>query len=510
MNISTQAPITGNAGFETNSEVVLRAINISKEFPGVKALSNVSLELRRGEVLALLGENGAGKSTLIKILSGVYSCDQGSVEIEGKSVRFDNPAQAKTAGIGIIHQELNYVANVSVAENIFMGDIPRKRLMVDYHRMYKEARQIMQRIGVDIDPKIPIGKCTVAQKQLIEIAKVISNDVKILIMDEPTSALNDVETENLFQFVKQASAAGIAIIYISHKLEEIFALANRVVVLRDGVRTGEIMVADADKNTLISMMVGRKIMDLYPKNASVIGDVVLQVRRLTSDNLKNISFDAYRGEILGVYGLLGSGHQNIGSTLFGQDRIHSGNIEINGKKVKIGSPLSALKNGIAYVPSERKVEGLVLNSSVRNNMLASYYSKYSWIKLIRGRLEKEIAARWIKNLCIKTPTMDTRTESLSGGNQQKIILAKWLELQPDVLILNEPTRGIDVGSKAEIYRILDELCQKGKCVIMITSEMPELLTMSDRIIVMNDGKITGEVNAREATQEMIVRLAFGS
>lgn len=510
MSMSAPAPAAAIPDRTAGPEVVLRAIDISKEFPGVKALSHVSLDVHRGEVLALLGENGAGKSTLIKILSGVYTCDQGSIEIEGQPVRFDYPAQAKAAGIGIIHQELNYVANVSVAENIFMGDIPRKGLIVDYRRMYDEARRIMAKIGVDIDPKMPIGKCSVAQKQLIEIAKVIANDVKVLIMDEPTSALNDVETENLFQFIKKASANGIAIIYISHKLDEIFALAHRVVVLRDGVRTGEIMVSQADKGKLISLMVGRQITDMYPKAGAEVGDVVLRVKDLTTASLRNVSFEARRGEILGIYGLLGSGHQSIGSTLFGQDRILAGDIEIDSRTVRIDSPLTALKHGIAYVPAERKVEGLVLNSSVRNNMLASYYAKHPKMRLIRNRMEGEIATRWISSLSIKTPSDGTRAESLSGGNQQKVVLAKWLELEPDVLILNEPTRGIDVGSKAEIYRILDDLCQKGKCVIMITSEMPELLTMSDRIIVLHDGKITGTVNAREATQESVIRLAFGS
>ncbi|HWR24094.1 MAG TPA: sugar ABC transporter ATP-binding protein [Feifaniaceae bacterium] len=496
-------------GTATSKQPILRAINISKEFPGVKALSNVDFEVKKGEVVALLGENGAGKSTLIKVLSGVYSCDSGAIELEGKRVKFVLPSDAKEAGIGIIHQELNYVATVSVAENIYMGDIPKKGPIIDYKAMYEGARTILGRIGVDIDSKMPIGACSVAQKQLIEIAKVISHDVKILIMDEPTSALNDVETENLFRFIEQASSEGISIIYISHKLDEIFRVAHRVVVLRDGVVTGEIAVQEADKSTLISMMVGRKIEDLYPKQGAEIGEIALEVKNLVTDWLKGVSFSARKGEIFGIYGLLGSGHQDIGPALFGKDIIHAGEVFINGRKAAIKNPRDALNHGLAYVPSERKTEGLVLNSSVRNNIMAPYYAHNGKRRLINNAFEKSVVQKWIKNLSIKTPSAETSSESLSGGNQQKVVLSKWLEIEPDVLILNEPTRGIDVGSKAEIYKILDDLCRSGKCVIMITSEMPELITMSDRIMVMHDGEISGMVDAKDATQETIVKYAIG-
>ena len=509
MEEKIQACSSSEAQDMERREVVLRATDISKEFPGVKALSHVNLDVRRGEVVALLGENGAGKSTLIKILSGVHSCDQGTIELEGKQVAFHLPSEAKAAGIGIIHQELNYVATVSVAENIYMGDIPKKGLMVDYRAMYEGAANIMGRIGVEIDPRMPIGACSVAQKQLIEIAKVIANDVKVLIMDEPTSALNDVETENLFKFIRQASESGISIIYISHKLEELFAVAHRVVVLRDGQVTGQINVRDATKEQLITMMVGRTISDMFPKEGAEPGDVALEVEGLSNESLKNVSFSARKGEIFGIYGLLGSGHQELGPAIFGQDNISSGTIRIDGKMVSIKSPLDALKCGIAYVPAERKTEGLILNSSVRNNMLVSFYAKNRRHKLTNRKLEDSITAKWIKSLKIKTPTAETKAESLSGGNQQKVVLSKWLELEPEVLILNEPTRGIDVGSKAEIYKILDDLCQKGKCVIMITSEMPELLTMSDRIMIMHDGEITGLLDAREASQESIIQYAIG-
>ncbi len=494
---------------QQTGEVILRATGISKEFPGVKALSNVDFEVHRGEVVALLGENGAGKSTLIKILSGIYSLDSGTIELEGKSVKFNFPAEAKAAGIGVIHQELNYVATVSVAENIYMGEIPKKGFMVDYKAMYAGARAIMARIGVDIDPKMPIGRCTVAQKQLIEIAKVIAENVKVLIMDEPTSALNDVETENLFRFIDRACAQGIAVIYISHKLDEIFRLAKRVVVLRDGCVTGQLDVAAVTREQLIATMVGRKLDDMYPKSHTEPGEVLIKVCGLTNEALKDVSFSARRGEVFGIYGLLGSGHQDLGAAIFGQTILHSGDIILRGQKVIIRHPIDALAHGIAYVPAERKTEGLVLNSSVRVNMLTPYYAKHKNRPFINRRFEQTVTEKWIRNLKIKTPSDETKSELLSGGNQQKIVLAKCLELSPDVMILNEPTRGIDVGSKAEIYRILDDLCKKGKCVIMITSEMPELLTMSDRIMVMHAGKISGFLDASEATQENVLKYAIG-
>ncbi|MEF9975023.1 MAG: sugar ABC transporter ATP-binding protein, partial [Clostridia bacterium] len=445
----------------------------------------------------------------IKILSGVYSLDSGEMELEGVPVKFHLPSEAKVAGIGIIHQELNYVATVSVAENIYMGDIPKKGFIVDYKRMYEGARKIMARIGVDIDPRMPIGRCTVAQKQLIEIAKVIAGDIKVLIMDEPTSALNDVETDNLFKFVERARDTGLAIIYISHKLDEIFRLADRVVVLRDGCVTGELQVEGATREQLIATMVGRKMDDMYPKTPARPQGAAIEVRALNTEQLKDLSFTAQKGEIFGVYGLLGSGHQDVGAAIFGQCILRSGEIYIGGKQVKIKCPLDALKNGIGYVPAERKVEGLVLPMSVRENMLSSYYAKNTRIIRTNRRTEDAVTRKWIEMLAIKTRTGETKAETLSGGNQQKVVLAKCLELEPEVLILNEPTRGIDVGAKAEIYRILDDLCKKGKCIIMITSEMPELLTMSDQIMVMYDGHASGYLTKAMATQENVLKYAIG-
>ncbi len=502
------AEMTTNSRRTISDEVVMEARGISKQFPGVKALDNVSITLHRGEVVALLGENGAGKSTLIKVLSGIYQPDAGELYLEGKKVHFELPAEAKQAGIGVIHQELNYVPTISIAENIFMGEIPKKHGFVDYATMYAQAKEILAEVGLTLDPRMNLGDCTVAQKQLVEIAKVISNNVKVMIMDEPTSALNDIEVEHLYKLIHQAAEKGVSIIYISHKLDELFEVADRVVVVRDGAVTGEIAIGDATRDMLIARMVGRRLDDMYPKVGAQAGEAVLEVENLSSRWLKGVSFTAKRGEIFGIYGLMGSGHQAIGSAIFGQDLLSGGTIRVNGKKVHVKNPKDGIAHGIAYVPAERKTEGLVLNQTVAVNAASAYYAKER--KLLTNRKKDEdIAARWIESLEIKTPSSQTVVESLSGGNQQKVVLAKWLELDPDILILNEPTRGIDVGAKAEIYRILDRLCQEGKCVIIITSEMPELLAMSDRIMVMFEGRVSGTLSRNEATQENVVRYAIG-
>ena len=490
------------------SDVVLEASGVCKSFPGVKALTDVSITLHRGEVVALLGENGAGKSTLIKVLSGIYQPDAGEIRMDGQTVHFDLPLQARDAGIGVIHQELNYVPTISIAENIFMGKLPKKHGFVDYKTMYAESSRILKKVGLELDPRIQISACAVAQKQLIEIAKVLSADARVLILDEPTSALNDVETNYLFDLIRRASEAGIAILYISHKLEELFAIADRVVVLRDGCVTGELNIRNTNKNELIARMVGRELTDLFPKTSNPIGDVALEVDHLTTEAFQDVSFKTHRGEIFGIYGLMGSGHQEIGAALFGQIDHSAGSIRVCGKEVRIRQPMDAINNGLAYVPAERKTEGLVLNQSVEVNIASARYSRERpfWL---RRKKDAQSAQKWIEQLRIKTPSRDTITESLSGGNQQKVILGKWLELSPDVFILNEPTRGIDVGSKSEIYRILNDLCAYGKCVIIITSEMPELLSMSDEIMVMFEGRVSGYLKGSEATQEDVVRLAIG-
>lgn len=488
--------------------VVLRAIGISKSFPGVKALSNVDFDVCRGEVVALLGENGAGKSTLIKIMSGVYQCDEGTIELNGKEVHFDLPSQATAAGIGIIHQELNYVGPVSIAENIYMKNIPHKGFAIDYKRMYEGAREIISKVGLDVDPRTLASQCTVAQKQLLEIAKVLSQNIKVLIMDEPTSALNDVETQQLFRLIKQAAASGIAVIYISHRMDEIFQISDRVVVLRDGCVIGQVKTAETNKNKLIAMMVGRDVSDMYKRERFELGELALEIKGLTGGMLKDISLKAYRGQILGIYGLMGSGHDEIGPLIFGQTETKAGEIYVFGNRVKIRDPYDSLKLGIGYVPAERKTEGVVLSASVLENIVIPYYQKKKGFRINRKN-EERITQKWISNIHIKTPHAKTQIDSLSGGNQQKVVLAKWLELEPDILLLCEPTRGIDVGAKSEIFEILENLCRIGKCVIMVTSEMVELLSMSDEIVVLHNGQISGTLNAKNATQENVLRYAIG-
>ena len=496
------------ASTKERGTVILEAKGINKQFPGVKALTDVDITLRRGEVVALLGENGAGKSTLIKVLSGIYQPDSGTIFLNGVQVHFDLPLQARNAGIGVIHQELNYVPTISIAENIFMGKLPKRHGFVDYRTMYRESTIILEKVGLNLDPRMQISRCSVAQKQLIEIAKVLSGDAKILILDEPTSALNDVETEYLFGLIRSAVKTGISVLYISHKLDELFAIADQVVVLRDGRVTGELAIGETDKNDLITRMVGRKLDDLFPKEDNSIGEVVFQMEHLTTSAFMDVSFETRKGQIYGIYGLMGSGHESIGSAIFGQIDHTSGIIKVHGKTVKITQPMDAINSGLAYVPAERKTEGLVLNQSVEVNIASARYSRERpiWINRRRDALG---AARWIEQLRIKTPSRETIVESLSGGNQQKVILGKWLELEPDIFILNEPTHGIDVGAKSEIYHILNDLCAQGKCVILITSEMPELLSMSDEIMVMHEGRVSGYLKRGEATQEEVVRLAIG-
>lgn len=490
-------------------KILLEARKITKTFPGVKALSEVDLKIRAGEVLALLGENGAGKSTLIKILSGLYSCDEGEVFIEGERVVFEKPSDASAKGISIVHQELNYVGTISVAENIFMGNIPKKGLIIDYKRMYREARNILGRVGVDIDPRVTIGKLTVAQKQMIEIAKVLTEQTKILIMDEPTSALNDVETERLIAFVNEIAESGIGIIYISHRFDEIFQIADSVVILRDGCNVGGMSIEEATKEKFVTLMAGRSISENYVRKQVKPERVMLKVDNLSTNNIKNITFEGRAGEIIGVYGLLGSGHNDLGAGIFGQELRKGGTVSVDGTVIRKTGPDEAIRHGMAYVPAERKTEGLVLNSSVKINMMMGYYSLHKNQWYLKADKEAEVSARWIEKFGIKTPDMETKTELLSGGNQQKVILGKWLELNPKVLILNEPTRGIDVGAKTEIYKIIEELCQNGLCVVMVTSEMEELLTMSDRVLVMHEGIVMAELSGVQMTQSEIIRYAMG-
>ena len=490
--------------------VIFKATGIVKTFPGVVALDGVSFELCAGEVFGLVGENGAGKSTFIKIMSGVYVPDKGTLEMNGRPVHFRTPRAAFDAGISVVHQELSYIPELTIAENIMQSNYPLKRGgIVDWKAVYANARDALRRIEADLDPRMPIKYCTTAQKQLVEIAKAIYWNAKIIILDEPTSALNTDETEKMLHYIKKlAKEQNVCVIYITHKLDEIFEIADRVAVLRDGRHVATMDIGDTTRDKLIYHMVGRTLDDMYPKLNQTFGETILKVHGLSNDNIHDINFSLRKGEILGVYGMMGSGHIELGQMLFGDTPAKDGYCLINGQKVRIRNPIDALKNGFAYVPSERKSEGLVLEHSVESNIVTVHYQTVRE-RLVNKRYDAEAAKRWIQRIRIKTPSPKTPVESLSGGNQQKVVLAKWLDVTPKVFIMVDPTRGIDVGSKAEIYELMDSLCAEGMSVIMITSEMPELMAMSDRALIMCNGTIVCEFDRSELDQENIVAAAIG-
>ncbi len=493
-------------------EAALKMEQIYKAFPGVVAVDKVDIEVRHGEVVALIGENGAGKSTLIKVLSGAYSNDGGKIYIEGKEIRNYTPRQAIDYGISVIYQELNYINHMTVAENILLGGFPthkRARFLVDKKSMREKSREIQRQVGIDyIDPSTPMHKLTVGEKQLVEIAKAYARNMKVLVMDEPTAALNDRECEKLFSLIDRMRAEGRAIIYISHKLDEVLRVADRVVVMRDGKRVGEMDIAQSTKDKMISLMVGREIKDMYPIHDRQYGEMLLEVENMSGAFIKNISFDLHRGEIIGFFGLMGAGCDEIVKTLFGAmpgERL----IKVCGKPQKIRNTADAIRCGMAYVPAERKSEGLVLMHSVKRNATLLRLDALQKRLHFDTKSEESLTRQWVDALHIKTPSTDTVVESLSGGNQQKVVLAKWMMNKPDILILNEPTRGIDVGAKAEIYRLIEQFCKQGLGVIIVSSEMGEVMSVADRIYVVYDGEIRGEFAKDDATQEKIMQKAIG-
>lgn len=489
--------------------MLLKMEHISKSFPGVKALDDVELRLDRGEVLALVGENGAGKSTLMKILSGVYSKTSGSIFIDDQEQNFTKPAEATDAGIRIIHQELSNLPFMSVAENIFLGSWPMKHGHVDYARMREMSKAALARVSLDIDPFLELGKLSVAQKQLVEIAKALSGNCKVLIMDEPTSSLNETETANLFEIIRALTAEGKAIIYISHRMDEIFSIAHRVEIMRDGKFIGDFPLHEVTRADIVRMMVGREVTDMYPKIEVVPGQVALEVEGLTNSIIKDVSFNVRRGEILGLFGLMGAGRTNILEAIYGARALTHGEIRINGERVEIKSPADAMRQHLAYLPSERKLDGLLLDHSVANNIiLANIDKKLGTLKMNLAN-ESVIAQKWVEELGIRTSGITAEVQYLSGGNQQKVVLAKALETDPWILLLNEPTRGIDVGAKAEIYNLIERLCQKGIAVVMISSELPEIMGISDRIVVVCEGRVTGALNRTEFSSEALMNLAIG-
>lgn len=492
------------------SAALLEMKGISKEFPGVKALDNVSIQVNQSEILALLGENGAGKSTLMKVLAGVYQPNGGEIFINGEKVMIEGPKHSQNLGISIIYQEFNLIPHMSVSENIFIGREPRKtKGVLDRKQIKQETRKWLDKVGLtQLSPDFLIADLSVAEQQLVEIAKALSFNSKIIIMDEPTAALNDEETNKLLEIMKELKHQGMGIIFITHRLEEVQAVADSIAVLRDGKYIGSRLVKDVTKHDMVTMMVGRELTDLFPEKGCPSKEMALEVKNVTIPNvLYNIDFTVKKGEILGVAGLMGSGRTELSRALFGLYKNMKGSVKVDSKVVN--SPRSAIDAGIALVTDDRKQEGLVLGLSVYENLLLPTFRKISMFGILQKRKKDEIVNRWVRELKIKVHDPKVEVRTLSGGNQQKVVLGKWLQMNPKILILNEPTRGIDVGAKAEIYQIMKRLTSEGISIIMISSEMPELLGLSHRILVMNEGRIAAELQQNEATQEKIFYYASG-
>ncbi len=490
---------------------VLEMRHIGKVFPGVVALDDVDFELRRGEVHILLGENGAGKSTLMKILSGAYQKSSGQIVLDGAEIEIKNPKHAQTLGISTIYQEFNLIPHLSIGENIFLGREPaRLPGLIDQRGIFEAATQALGHLGLSLNPRSLVKELRVAEQQMVEVAKALSLDARILIMDEPTAALTEHEIRELFATIRSLKAKGVSIIYISHRMEELFEIGDRVTVLRDGRTVGTYDVQGMSKSELIRLMVNRELTELFPKEVATRGDEVLRVEGLnTAGGLKDINFSLHKGEVLGIAGLMGAGRTELARAIFGLDKIESGTIYINGASKRIGSPRSAISSRLGFLTEDRKSQGLVLPLSVKENLCLSSVDKFSNWGIMNAAEEDQAANRYVKELRIRTPSLDQKVVFLSGGNQQKVVLSKWLCSEAEVFIFDEPTRGIDVGAKTEIYQLMNRLTASGVAIIMISSELLEVLGMSDRILVMRGGRISGEFSAEEATQERILQCALG-
>ncbi|MCB6610846.1 sugar ABC transporter ATP-binding protein [[Clostridium] symbiosum] len=491
------------------NETIVSMENISKSFPGVKALDHVHFELRSGEVMALLGENGAGKSTLMKILSGVYTRDEGSMTIFGREYGDLNPKQAQEVGVAIIHQELNMCRHLSVAENMFLGREKRKGIMLSNSAMEAEAQRILDDLKIDLRPQQVVGELPVSMQQMVEIAKALSTNAKILIMDEPTSALTAREIEDLFRIIRELKERGCGIVYISHRLEELQHIVDRVTIMRDGQYITSMNFKDATMDEIIANMVGREIKEKFPRVECEKGKLVLEVKNLNAGRLvRNVEFSLYEGEIVGFAGLMGAGRTETTRAIFGVDPKESGEIILDGKEVVIHKPEDAIKAGIVLAPEDRKKDGLCTKLSIRHNIaLPNLDLLCNKLGVVSSAKEHEMCDSVVENLKVKTPTVEVEAGNLSGGNQQKVVVGKWLARNSRVVIFDEPTRGIDVAAKVEIYNLMNELKQQGIAVMFVSSEMPEVMGIADRIIVMCDGRITGELKAEEATQNQILTLA---
>ncbi len=497
-------------------EPIVRMEGISKAFPGVQALDMVDFEAYPGEVMGLVGENGAGKSTLMKILSGAYKKDTGRIFLDGKRIEIENPYHAQRLGISTIYQEFNLTPNQTVAQNIFCNREPREKGIlgklgfINREKMEEEAEKILEIVGAHVSPKSLVKDLSVAEKQMVEIAKALSFKAKIIIMDEPTSALVPEEVEKLFEIINQLKSQGIAVIFISHRLEEVFKIADRITILRDGKLIGVMKKEEIAPEKVIYLMVNRPLAEMFRKEESKLEDVVLEVRNLSKKGVvEDISFKLYKGEILGIAGLVGSGRTEMARLIFGADKKDNGEIYLEGKKVEINSPEDAVRLGIGLVPEDRQNQGLILKLAVRENIGIPILEKLVNLLFVNKEKLNSIAREFVQKLNIKTPSLLQKALYLSGGNQQKVVLAKWLSLNPKVLILDEPTRGIDVGAKVEVHAIMSQLAKSGIGIIMISSEMPEVLAMSDRILVMSEGRLAAELSKKEATQEKIMAYASG-
>lgn len=490
---------------------LLEMRGIHKQFPGVVALANVDFEVKRGEVHALVGENGAGKSTLMKILSGVYEADAGHIIFKGQPVSFTTPRQAQVAGITTIYQELNQVTQLTVTENIFLGSEIERGPLIDWREMHRQSRQLLARLHLNVDPRVPLNTLGVAQQQMVEIAKALHHRADLIIMDEPTASLSLHEINDLFEIIRELKANNVSVVYISHHLEEAFAISDRITVLRDGRLVSTQPTSDLNVDSLIRLMVGRDLSEQFPKEAAQRGKEVLRVEGLNQgDLLRDVHFSAYAGEVLGIAGLVGSGRTELANALFGAVPIDSGRIYVDGSPVRIHSPQDAIRHGIALLTEDRKLQGLILQMSVSENITLPVLHRLTRGLFTNRRKENTLAQTYVRNIAIKTPSLNQLAMNLSGGNQQKVVLSKWMATDPKVLIFDEPTRGIDVGAKVEIYKLMNQLAQQGVAILMISSELPEVLGMSDRIMVIHEGKIAGFLNRDEATEEKIMEYATGT
>ncbi|MFE0630588.1 sugar ABC transporter ATP-binding protein [Streptomyces sp. NPDC058864] len=496
---------------EPETTPVLALEGVSKSFGAVRALRGVSLRLHAGEAHALAGENGAGKSTLIKTLAGVHRPDTGTVLLDGRPVEFHGPGDARDAGVAVIYQEPTLFPDLSVAENIFVGRQPRRSLgRVDHKAVREAAAELFRRLGVDLDPEQPARGLSIADQQLVEIAKALSFDARVLIMDEPTAALTGSEVARLFGVVKSLREQGAAVLFISHRLEEIFALCQRVTTLRDGAWIASEPLDGLTEDDLVRRMVGRDLDELYPKQDAEIGEVALSVRRLTREGVfTDVSFEVRRGEIVGLAGLVGAGRSEVARAIFGVDRRDAGEVVVDGKPLRGGAPSLAMAAGIALVPEDRRAQGLVMDMSIERNIGLTGFAATTKGGLMSRRAERSRALDWAVRLQVKYARLADVVGTLSGGNQQKVVLAKWLATAPEVLIVDEPTRGIDVGTKAEVHRLLSRLASEGVAVLMISSDLPEILGMADRVLVMHEGRLTAEIPRSEATEESVMAAATG-